>query len=84
MDTERTMEYSKDRLNQQIRDLLRENSMLKNSLFNQDKERIKMQARLDDLESDNRFISLCLGVVLLVLIVGTLVTIRIFNGGTTP
>ena len=82
MNEVREMEYSKDRLNQQIRDLLRENSMLKNSLFNQDKERIRMETRLADLESDNKFISLCLGTVLLVLIVGTLAAIRLFNGGT--
>lgn len=77
----REIEYSKDRLNQQIRELQRENSVLKDALFNQDIERRKMEAQLTNLESDNKFISIWLGVMLLVMIVGTLAVIRVLNGG---
>jgi predicted RNase H-like nuclease (RuvC/YqgF family) len=76
---ERESEYIKDRLNQEIRGLLRENSMLKNSLLNRDREIVDLQEKLRDADSTVNFLSVCLGTVLIVLIVGTLAAIRMFN-----
>ena len=55
MNTERKPEYSKDRLNQEIRELLRENSLHKNALFLKDKELIVLKDKLaeDDGTIDN-------------------------------
>lgn len=72
MDTERKPEFSKDRLNQEIRDLLRENSLHKNSLFNKDKELIVLKERLAEADSTIDTLSVMLGVVLLILITGFL------------
>ena len=72
MDTERKPEFSKDRLNQEIRDLLRENSLHKNSLFNKDKELIVLKERLAEADSTIDTLSVILGVVLLILITGFL------------
>lgn len=76
MDTERRPEYSKDRLNQEIRDLLRENSLHKNSLFNKDKELIVLKERLAEADSTIDTLSVILGVVLLILIIGFLFAVK--------
>lgn len=76
MDTERRPEYSKDRLNQEIRDLLRENSLHKNSLFNKDKELIVLKERLAEADSTIDTLSVILGVVLLILITGFLFAVK--------
>lgn len=44
------MEYSKDRLNQQIRNLMRENSFMKESLYRKDKEMMELMKRLKTTE----------------------------------
>ena len=44
------MEYSKDRLNQQIRNLMRENSFMKESLYRKDKEMMELVKRLKTTE----------------------------------
>ena len=76
MDTERKPEYSKDRLNQEIRDLLRENSLLKNSLFLKDKEATVLQDKLTEADSTINVLSIMLGVVLLMFIAVLLFTVH--------
>ena len=72
MDNERKPEYSKDRLNQEIRDLLRENSLHKNSLFLKDKEIIVLQEKLKEADGTIDTLSVILGAVLLMSVVGFL------------
>ena len=79
MDTERRPEYSKDRLNQEIRDLLRENSLLKNSLFLKDKELIVLQDKLTEAEGTVNVLSIMLGVVLLMFIAVLLFTVQLWR-----
>jgi hypothetical protein len=76
MDTERKPEYSKDRLNQEIRDLLRENSLIKNSLFIKDKEVTVLQDKLTEADSTINVLSIMLGVVLLMFIAVLLFTVQ--------
>jgi hypothetical protein len=76
MDTERKPEYSKDRLNQEIRDLLRENSLLKNSLFKKDKELIVLKDKLAEADGTVNVLSIMLGVVLLMFIAVLLFTVQ--------
>ena len=72
MNTERKPEYSKDRLNQEIRSLLRENSLHKNSLFLKDKELIVLKDKLAEAEGTIDTLSVILGVVFLLSIIGLL------------
>lgn len=72
MNTERKPEYSKDRLNQEIRSLLRENSLHKNSLFLKDKELIVLKDKLAEADGTIDTLSVILGVVLLLSIIGLL------------
>lgn len=76
MDNERKPEYGKDRLNQEIRGLLRENSLLKNSLFLKDKELIVLQDKLTEADGTINFLSIMLGVVLLMFIAVLLFTVQ--------
>jgi hypothetical protein len=76
MDTEVKSEYSKDRLNKQIRDLVRENSLLKNSLFIKDKEATALQDKLTEADSTINVLSIMLGVVLLMFIAVLLFTVQ--------
>jgi hypothetical protein len=76
MDTEVKSEFYKDRLNQEIRDLLRENSLLKNSLFIKDKEAIVLQDKLTEADSTINVLSIMLGVVLLMFIAVLLFTVQ--------
>jgi len=73
---DKTMEFSKDRLNKQIRDLLRENSLLKNSLFIKDKEATVLQDKLTEADSTINVLSIMLGVVLLMFIAVLLFTVQ--------
>jgi hypothetical protein len=73
---DKTMEYSKDRLNQEIRGLLRENSLLKNSLFIKDKEATVLQDKLTEADSTINVLSIMLGVVLLMFIAVLLFTVQ--------
>jgi hypothetical protein len=70
------MQYNKDRLNQEIRDLLRENSLLKNSLFIKDKEATALQDKLTEADSTINVLSIMLGVVLLMFIAVLLFTVQ--------
>ena len=76
MDTEVKSEFSKDRLNQEIRGLLRENSQFKNLLFNKDKEAVVLQEKLKEADSTINVLSIMLGVVLLMFIAVLLFTVR--------
>ena len=69
MDTEVKSEFSKDRLNQEIRGLMRENSHFKNSLFLKDKEVMALQEHLKEADSTINVLSIMLGAVLLLFIV---------------
>ncbi len=77
---ERVMEYSKDRLNQQIRDLMRENGHFKDLLFRKDVELNELRRQLVDADKTNNFLSVILGVVLLATIVFTFYAIRLISG----
>ena len=72
MDNERKPEFSKDRLNQEIRGLLRENSLHKNALFLKDKELIVLKDKLAEADGTIDTLSVILGVVLLMSVVGFL------------
>lgn len=73
-------EYVKDRLNQQIRDLTRENSILKDSLYRKDREYIDLQTRYNDVHESVNLLSVILGVTLLLLIGVTIAAIRHWGG----
>jgi hypothetical protein len=73
---ERESEYIKDRLNQQIRNLTRENSMLKDSLFRRDKEIIDAQNKLYEADRVTTFLGVCLGVVSLVAVAAVISAVR--------
>jgi len=76
MDTEVKSEFYKDRLNQEIRDLVRENSQFKNLLFNKDKEAVVLQEKLKEADSTINVLSIMLGVVLLMFIAVLLFTVQ--------
>ena len=76
MDTELKGEFYKDRLNQEIRGLVRENSQFKNLLFNKDKEAVVLQEKLKEADSTINVLSIMLGVVLLMFIAVLLFTVQ--------
>ena len=76
MDTEVKSEFYKDRLNQEIRGLMRENSQFKNLLFNKDKEAVVLQEKLKEADSTINVLSIMLGVVLLMFIAVLLFTVQ--------
>ena len=76
MDTELKSEFYKDRLNQEIRGLVRENSQFKNLLFNKDKEAVVLQEKLKEADSTINVLSIMLGVVLLMFIEVLLFTVQ--------
>ena len=69
MDTEVKSEYSKDRLNKQIRDLVRENGHLKDSLFRKDYELNQLRRQMEDADKMSNFLSITMGIILLAFIV---------------
>jgi len=76
MDTEVKSEFYKDRLNQEIRNLVRENLQFKNLLFNKDKETVVLQEKLKEADSTINVLSIMLGVVLLMFIAVLLFTVQ--------
>ena len=62
------MEYIKDRLNQRVRELERENSMLRESMYHKDRHLMKVQAVYEEAESVNKFLIGALAVTLIVAI----------------
>lgn len=73
---ERESEYIKDRLNQQIRSLMRENSMLKESLYRKDREMMELTGRLKAADRVTTFLGICLGVVSLVTVAAVVSAVR--------
>lgn len=77
---EREMEYSKDRLNAQIRDLMRENSFFKDALYRKDKERIELDQKLIEANEHIRVLGAVVGAVTIALIFATVAAIRHWGG----
>lgn len=73
---EKEPEYSKDRLNQQIRSLMRETSMLKESLFRRDKEILDAKNKLYEAERVTTTLGICLAVMTLAAIAATIWAVR--------
>lgn len=59
-------EYIKDKLNQQIRELMRENSMLKQTMFRMHQEQMDLQLRFNDVHRRNNALGNALGAALAV------------------
>jgi len=74
---DKTMEFSKDRLNKQIRELVRENGHLKDSLFRKDLELNAVRRELADADKTHTFLSVTLGISLLAFLVFSLYAIRL-------
>ena len=60
------MEYVKDRLNQRIRELERENSVLRESLYQKDRHLMKVKTIYEEAESINKLLIGALVVMLVV------------------
>jgi hypothetical protein len=69
MDTEVKSEYSKDRLNKQIRDLVRDNGHLRDTIFRKDYELNAMRRQIEDADKMSNFLSITMGIILLAFIV---------------
>ena len=74
---DKTMEFSRDRLNKQIRELVRENGHLKDSLFRKDLELNAVRRELADADKTHTFLSVTLGISLLAFLVFSLYAIRL-------
>ena len=74
---DKTMEFSRDRLNKQIRDLVRENGHLKDSLFRKDLELNAVRRELADADKTHTFLSVTLGISLLAFLIFSLFAIRL-------
>ena len=75
--SDKTMEFLKDRLDKQIRDLVRENGHLKDSLFRKDLELNAVRRELADADKTHTFLSVTLGISLLAFLVFSLFAIRL-------
>ena len=73
---EREPEYSKDRLNQQIRSLMRENSFMKESLYRKDRAIMELRGQLKAADRVTTFLSICLAVMTLAAIAATIWAVR--------
>lgn len=80
MNEVREMEYIKDRLNQQIRDLQRENSMLRESMYRKDKRMTEVELTLQEADSVNKFLSVSLIAFGIIIIGITLWAIQVIKG----
>jgi hypothetical protein len=69
MDTEVKSEYSKDRLNKQIRDLVRDNGHLRDTIFRKDYELNAMRRQIEDADKMSNFLSITMGIILVAFIV---------------
>jgi hypothetical protein len=74
------MEYSKDRLNKQIRDLVRENGHLKDSLFRKDLELRDTTRRLGDEISTTTFLGIAFTVTIAAFILFALYAVKLASG----
>jgi uncharacterized membrane protein affecting hemolysin expression len=77
---DKTMEYSRDRLNKQIRDLVRENGHLKDAFFRKDLELNAVRRELADADKTHTFLSVTLGIILLTGIVFALYAVQLSAG----
>ncbi len=77
---DKTMEYSKDRLNKQIRDLVRENGHLKDSLFRKDLELRDTTRRLGDEISTTTFLGIAFTVTIAAFILFALYAVKLASG----
>jgi hypothetical protein len=73
------VEYIKDRLNHEIRELRRENSMLRESMYHKDRHLMKVQAIYEEAESVNKFLIGALAVTLIVAIGSLLYAVNIMQ-----
>jgi hypothetical protein len=77
---DKTMEFSKDRLNKQIRDLMLENGHLKDSLFRKDYELNQLRRELADADKMSNFLSITMGIILLAFVVFALYAVKLTSG----
>ena len=77
---DKTMEFSKDRLNKQIRDLMRENGHLKDSLFRKDYELNQLRRQMEDADKMSNFLSITMGIILLAFVVFALYAVKLTSG----
>jgi hypothetical protein len=80
MDTEVKSEYSKDRLNKQIRDLVRDNGHLRDTIFRKDYELNAMRRQIEDADKMSNFLSITMGIILLAFIVFALYAVKLASG----
>ena len=78
--SDKTMEFLKDRLDKQIRDLTRENGHLRDTVFRKDCELNAVRLQLADADKTHTFLSVLLGVVLLAFLVFSLYAVRLIGG----
>jgi len=74
---DKTMEFSRDRLNKQIRELVRENGHLRDTIFRKDLELNAVRRELADADKTHTFLSVTLGISLLAFLVFSLFAIRL-------
>lgn len=77
--SDKTMEFLKDRLDKQIRDLTRENGYLRDTVFRKDCELNAVRLQLADADKTHTFLSVLLGVVLLAFLVFSLYAVRLIG-----
>lgn len=80
MDTEVKSEYNKDRLNKQIRDLVRDNGHLRDTIFRKDYELNAMRRQIEDADKMSNFLSITMGIILLAFIVFALYAVKLASG----
>ena len=80
MDTEVKSEYSKDRLNKQIRDLVRDNGHLRDTIFRKDHELNQLRRQIEDADKMSNFLSITMGIILLAFIFFALYAVKLASG----
>jgi len=77
---DKTMEYSKDRLNKQIRELVRENGHLRDTIFRKDYELNQLRRQMEDADKMSNFLSITMGIILVAFIVFALYAVKLASG----
>ena len=77
--SDKTMEFLKDRLDKQIRELTRENGHLRDTIFRKDCELNAVRLELADADKTHTFLSVVLGIVLLAFLVFSLYAVRLIG-----
>ena len=70
-------EYTLNRKNSEIQDLMRDNGYLRDTVFRKDCELTAMRRQMEDAEKTHRFLSVLLGVILLAFLIFSLYTLRV-------